>query len=86
MADHDTFSPSQDLGTLLMLILQVNLQHPNTDQALLQYGKAGRIISAEFDRNLATVDHETIALVPDLSKLVIETSKGRFEVAVRELL
>lgn len=86
MADHDTFSPSQDLGTLLMMVLQVNLQHPNTDSALLQYGKAGRIVEVEFDRNLATVEHETIALVPDLTKLIISTDKGRFEIAVRELI
>lgn len=84
MADHSTFTPSQDMGTLLMVLLQVSIQHPSTSD-ILKYGQAGKIVSVEFDQMLATVNKKELVVIPNLEKLLISTDKGLFEVAVREL-
>jgi hypothetical protein len=70
------------MGTLLMITLQVNLQHPCLKDGM-NFGNAGRLVSAEFNRQLATVDGKIIT-VPNLAQLMLYTDKAVFQVTVEE--
>lgn len=71
--DHFAFEPHQDLGTLLLCLIQVALTNPNTYNTL-KFGTSGQVKAANFFR--------TSNGQAQPSRLNIETTAGMFLVTV----
>lgn len=71
--EHFTFKPEQDLGTLLMILLQVHLTSPDL-RAGLKFGSAGQLGDARFCKDEAGK--------PKLDALELETEAGLFLIVV----
>lgn len=75
--EHFTFSPAQDMGSLLMVILQVALHHPDGTEHL-KFGKAGQIHTITFHRD--ENGH------PHLDALEVNTDTGTFLLQITKRL
>lgn len=71
--DHFAFKPHQDLGTLLLCLIQVALTNPTT-YPTLQFGTSGQVKAANFFR--------TSNGQAQPSRLNVETTAGMFLITV----